>query len=461
MHIIAKIVFFILFILLSQPTFCQQDLKKIVSVLSSNGETSSSKEVVDSIRQSFLISQFLHADLKPLLDNKIKSKFYLTSQWTEGNCIVFNKGIPTIYKLGQDFFFSNWSQPDTIFSKITFIGFGENLSALSSRSLNRVIKNRSVVAYNSIRGYDSITTQWIVSNKLNSPYRLEKYGVSAVLAVLPEGYYITHPNYSTILNRGKEIIYMFISQEMFKEIVAISKIKKSERRISKRKYFHVCKIRKKEIEICSQTKQKIDSLCNIVGVKKGNTENTILIGAHYDRVTSNSPKQFYLPGANDNSSGVAILLALANKFKNLEVNNSIIYIAFDGEEKGLYGSKNFIDTYPYDKTKIKTMINLDMLGNLKGDSLFYSVTMNEGIMKILTSTNLKCSKKLHIVNSNLGLSDSYTFSSHNIPTIYLSTGNDSNQHTIKDTEDRINYSGMEKILGFIVKLILEIDQKEN
>ncbi len=101
---------------------------------------------------------------------------------------------------------------------------------------------------------------------------------------------------------------------------------------------------------------------NIVGWLKGNTfaDQFIVVTAHYDHLGAKGRHVYY--GADDNASGVAALLAIAGKISELGLAHSVIFLATDAEEQGLYGAKAFIKNLPISKNNIKLNINLDMLG---------------------------------------------------------------------------------------------------
>ena len=110
----------------------------------------------------------------------------------------------------------------------------------------------------------------------------------------------------------------------------------------------------------------------------------IVIGAHFDHLGYGGAHSGSLEmhssaihnGADDNASGVAGMLELASKL-SAERNNlqrSIIFVAFNAEEQGIFGSKYFVQNSPVNPSNIITMINLDMIGRLKNLSLNISGT---------------------------------------------------------------------------------------
>ena len=112
---------------------------------------------------------------------------------------------------------------------------------------------------------------------------------------------------------------------------------------------------------------------NIIGYYNSNVASTIIIGAHYDHLGYGDEGSLHVGersihnGADDNASGVAGLLMLANKAVDEKWNQNVIFIAFTGEEKGLLGSNYFVKESLKNFDSISYMINLDMIGRLDSE----------------------------------------------------------------------------------------------
>ncbi|MGB3465419.1 MAG: M20/M25/M40 family metallo-hydrolase, partial [Cyclobacteriaceae bacterium] len=98
---------------------------------------------------------------------------------------------------------------------------------------------------------------------------------------------------------------------------------------------------------------------NIVGKITGRSENYIIVTAHYDH--EGIRKDQIYNGADDNASGVAGLLAIAEYYAEKKPNNTILFVAFDAEERGLQGAKAFVKELPVPKENVKVNINMDMI----------------------------------------------------------------------------------------------------
>lgn len=200
---------------------------------------------------------------------------------------------------------------------------------------------------------------------------------------------------------------------------------------------------------------------NVVGLLEGNDpalkNEYIVIGAHFDHLglgsmmsasRSKEPNQIHY-GADDNASGVALMLDLVNKFSQKINQRSIIFIAFTCEENGLIGSKQFLEELPFDSKQIVAMFNFDMVGMLKNNSLTVGGTKtskeSEKIIKKYSKAN---NLKVSLSPSGVGPSDHASFYAKNIPVFYFTTGADSTYHTPYDNPHRLNYKGIDIVSKF-------------
>ena len=200
--------------------------------------------------------------------------------------------------------------------------------------------------------------------------------------------------------------------------------------------------------------------CNVVAVVESDDEEFkneyILIGAHYDHLgikTNKQGKTVIYNGADDNASGTAILMHLARRMKKDRhlLKRSIILVAFDAEEEGLIGSRYFSENpMPIsDIHQIKLMINLDMVGWLRGDALKISGTgMIENGKALFESDKIKIDAK-RFDRSMFTDSDFSCFAKKQIPSISVTTGTKSPYHKPEDDAELIDYQGMNDICNYI------------
>jgi Zn-dependent M28 family amino/carboxypeptidase len=192
---------------------------------------------------------------------------------------------------------------------------------------------------------------------------------------------------------------------------------------------------------------------NIVGWIKGKqySQRFIVVTAHYDHLGKNGSHVFY--GADDNASGVAALLTLASKVSKQSLAYSVIFLATDAEEHGLYGAKAFIKKLPVDKNTILLNINLDMLGEGGRRNRLYA-TYSRGdkqlaeLIEKVSSTAGLCLISGHRRSQGLNhfrkkinwrkASDHAAFSRVDIPYLFVGGGLHNRYHTPKDSFDNIN-----------------------
>ena len=117
-----------------------------------------------------------------------------------------------------------------------------------------------------------------------------------------------------------------------------------------------------EITIDAKLIQKYETQ-NIIGSIKGtsDTDSTIVVLAHYDHL-GKLGKEIYFPGANDNASGVAMILNLAKHYTEIKPRYTMVFIALSGEELGILGAKAFTENPLINLSKIKFLVNFDLAG---------------------------------------------------------------------------------------------------
>ena len=182
----------------------------------------------------------------------------------------------------------------------------------------------------------------------------------------------------------------------------------------------------------------------------------LCLGAHLDSRPDT-------PGADDNASGVAVLLNLADRLnvKNskaeIKDNNNYLFMAFSGEEMGLLGSNYFSKNPTIDAKSINYMINMDMVGRMKADSTLavYGVGTSPMFKQTLKSNNDKF--KLVQNESGVGPSDHTSFYLIDVPVLHFFTGQHEDYHKPSDDSEKLNYAGMHLISDYIFEIISDLN----
>ncbi|MDS0526623.1 M28 family metallopeptidase [Clostridium sp. SHJSY1] len=183
------------------------------------------------------------------------------------------------------------------------------------------------------------------------------------------------------------------------------------------------------------------SINNIIGKIEGSSNSLppLILTAHYDHIGTDSLNNVYY-GALDNASGISFLLELAKNFSTLKTpKRDIIFVALNGEELGLLGSKYFASEYK-DSLAGAEVINFDMIGIDKIPiTLMSGENCNKNSSNLLNSLEDICKdKKIDFTESYHNSSDHAEFIKNGFDSLTISTCDSTNIHTPKDTADKIS-----------------------
>src|SRR4030095_901932 len=203
---------------------------------------------------------------------------------------------------------------------------------------------------------------------------------------------------------------------------------------------------------------------NVVGYLDNGATNIIIVGAHFDHLGHGEDGNSMLRndvtqihnGADDNASGTAALIELARLVKNSKLKaNNYLFIAFSGEELGLFGSKFFTEHPTVDLLKADYMINMDMVGRLSDSSKTLTIGgigTSPSWGKTLSSIQNK-SLVVKYDSSGTGPSDHTSFYRKNIPVLFFFTGLHSDYHRPSDDANKINYNGELMVIKYVYGVI--------
>ena len=182
------------------------------------------------------------------------------------------------------------------------------------------------------------------------------------------------------------------------------------------------------IKIASDTLIATKTGHNIIAIRAGESDKTLVLGGHYDSVPAG-------PGANDNGSGTAVLLELARALAQHSHKDTLIFIAFDAEELGLVGSRYYVEHLDSAaRAKIQAMLNFDMLGGGSGPLLLGG---NGSIALTARSSAQTLGIEAHNFTLGGGAgSDHESFQRANIDTVFFSRDY-TLLHTPQDVIDQV------------------------
>jgi hypothetical protein len=206
---------------------------------------------------------------------------------------------------------------------------------------------------------------------------------------------------------------------------------------------------------------------NVAAYLDNKAPYTIVIGAHYDHLghgedgnslQANAAKLGQIHnGADDNASGTAGLMMLAQRIRNEGTKKyNYLFVHFSGEELGLLGSKAFVKQFGLDSTNTAAMINLDMIGRLPDSSRAVQIG-GVGTSPVWDALLPRKQFKVVVDSSGIGPSDHTSFYTAGIPVLFFFTGAHADYHKPSDDADKINYLGIYEIIQSLDELLTKID----
>lgn len=200
------------------------------------------------------------------------------------------------------------------------------------------------------------------------------------------------------------------------------------------------------------------SMRNVLGMIPGkNTKEYVIVGAHFDHLGIDpvlDGDQIY-NGADDNASGVSAVLQIARAFlaSGQQPKRNVIFAFWDGEEKGLLGSKYFVQTCPF-LSQIKGYLNFDMIGrNNKPQQpkqvvYFYTAAhpvFGDWLKEDIRKYGLQLEPDYRAWKNPIGGSDNGSFAKVGIPIIWYHTDGHPDYHQPSDHADRLNWDKVVEI----------------
>jgi hypothetical protein len=213
---------------------------------------------------------------------------------------------------------------------------------------------------------------------------------------------------------------------------------------------------------------------NVVGVLEGpgpRSDETIVIGAHYDHLGRGglfSGSLAFLSkdihnGADDNASGTAMVIEMARRLARRPdpLPRRVVFMAFSGEERGLLGSKHYVEHPLYPLKSTIMMVNFDMVGRLndKDELTIYGTGTTPGADSLVDALGRSSGFTIKKIADGLGPSDQQSFYLKDIPVLFAFTGTHRDYHRPSDDTERLNFGGMSRIADFAEVLLLDLARR--
>lgn len=191
----------------------------------------------------------------------------------------------------------------------------------------------------------------------------------------------------------------------------------------------------------------------------------IVLGAHLDHLGRGTTGALdpergaaIRNGADDNASGTAAVLELARLLAARPTRRSVIFANFSGEELGLLGSQYFVEHSPVPLDSMVAMLNFDMVGRMRGDSIIvYGVATAREFPALLDSANAATRLAVRGLGDGFGPSDHSSFAARGIPVLHFFTNLHEDYHRATDDAEKINATGEARLVALAERVVRAID----
>jgi len=195
---------------------------------------------------------------------------------------------------------------------------------------------------------------------------------------------------------------------------------------------------------------------NVMGMVRGTAkpDSFLVLCAHYDHLGSLG-RNTYFPGANDNASGVAMLLEMARAIAKKPLRYSVLFVAFSGEEAGLLGSSFMAENPPVPLSNIRFLFNLDLLGFGEKGATVVNATLHPKEFARLQEINATCHCLPEIkARGKAANSDHYPFSEKGVPAFFMYLmGGPGFYHDIDDKPKSLSLKGFRGTFQLILEFM--------
>jgi Zn-dependent M28 family amino/carboxypeptidase len=213
---------------------------------------------------------------------------------------------------------------------------------------------------------------------------------------------------------------------------------------------------------------------NVVGLLPGSDpafrDEVVVVGAHYDHLGRGSP--FSLDpghadevhfGADDNASGTAAVLGLAETFaRGGAPRRSLVFAAFGGEELGLLGSSHYVSHPPVPLERTAAMVNLDMVGRMQGRRLYVmGVDTGQGLRGLVEPAAAGLPVTLSLRGDGVQPSDHTAFLTRERPVLFFFTGAHPDYHRPSDTWDKVDADGLRTVVAVASRVVRALADRDD
>lgn len=442
--------------------------------------------------RDYILDQFNQLNLKPINGKNFQSvNVTVGYELGEKNEVFFNVIIPKpgvpiemsrpmkkTWETGKDWMPLSISQDGELESPMVFCGFGISSKELNYDDYSGIdVKGKvAIVLSHSPNGEskdDPFSSYTSYRYKLNNA---REHGAKAIIIVKIQGdsANVFEPLDRDRFDRNTGILAIQVNRNKLAEYFPKNSLYPTEIEIMKTKKPKSFEIPNSKINIKVKLNDKIVQTENVFGYVEGTDpilkNEYIVLGAHYDHlgvtqiyVKYVGNKQVINNGADDNASGVAAMIETARLIAANPTKRSVAFVAFTAEELGILGSNAFVNEKIIDPKQIAMMINLDMVGRMKDNSMnIIGIGSSPIFAEEFKELDLNDTLSLNPSESPLGASDQTAFYLKDIPSIFFFSGVHLDYHKPTDDWDKLNYAGIGKFVEFLnktIQLFGSLDQK--
>jgi hypothetical protein len=374
------------------------------------------------------------------------------------------------YQLGTDYICRGFSGSGDVEAPVVFCGYGLSRPGMGYDDFAGVdVEGKIVMQFKT-------DPRWRVDGKRPGYRSLRKkvdaakeHGAVAIIYVSqPNDKNPQKPIGSVMHGKGKQSedfpqihVSLEVAQTLFQD--SGHTLKELQTAIDQNQKPHSLELKHKARIMVDALYQPKKPSMNVVGMLEGDSlsDEYLVLGAHLDHVGAQAGEVIF-PGANDNASGVATLMEVAEAMamRDDKPARSVLFVAFSAEEQGLNGARYFVDHMPVDKEKVVTMMNFDCVAH--GDSIVVGGGRSFPELYRIAKNHDQSMKQMVIDRTwGGGGADATPFYEQGIPTLYFATRNSYDHlHLPSDKPQTLNASLHQYLTEIGYKTAMEIANGE-
>jgi aminopeptidase YwaD len=467
---------------IDSPEITSAEIKEHISFLASDelkGRDSGTDEILEAAE--YIADEFAEYGLKPAFEENYFQEFPFikTIELTDNNSLTFFENENEIEPvLWEDYITVPFSGNADVKANLVFAGFGISAPDLKYDDYEGLdVRNKIVIVFRNTPEPNVPHSEFDAHSPLRKKSAVARdKGASGIIFINPyDSSKTTDDLVEFNFDRGGSVTG-----------VAVVNIKRSfienlfqaERKNLSDTYYNILSNKKplsfelkNSSAIVSTEVDEVEATSqNVGGYLEGNDpalkNEWIIIGAHFDHLGMGGEGSLYRGnepkihnGADDNASGTAGVLELAEKFASIknQLKRNIVFFTFSGEELGLLGSDYLVNHLPFPVEDAIAMINMDMIGRLKDSSLIVYGTGTSSSWKDILNKYNDYGFKLTFNDEGFGPSDHSSFYGKKIPVLFFFTGTHEDYHKPSDDSEKINFVAEKNILDYVYKIAMDID----